>query len=168
MNIVCGNIWNYLESHCIIISTNEGWNSKGENVMGAGLAKQAAERYPDLPILYGKFLRENPGARTIFPYISEWKKPHRLIMYPTKALNPQSPQLSWQSKSSIELIEAVAPILVDFANYYDRPIALPLLGTLNGGLNPSDMMDRMIKLFPSDKFLLVLDEKRADLLDPPF
>src|SRR3954466_10328708 len=104
MNIVSGNIWNYLSTHWITVTTNEGWNSKGDNIMGAGLAKQAAQRYPDLPKLYGKFLREHPGERTYFTYMSQWLEPHRLIMYPTKALNPNAPHLSWRSKSSVELI----------------------------------------------------------------
>lgn len=55
-----GNLWDFYrtESDCfIVIPTNGVLKSNGEAVMGAGLAKQAAQRFPTLPQLLGQAIR---------------------------------------------------------------------------------------------------------------
>ncbi len=42
----------------IVVTTNGVVNPHGEAVMGAGLARQAAQRFPELPRLLGQALRE--------------------------------------------------------------------------------------------------------------
>lgn len=152
MKEVVSDIWAFRKTHWICITTNAGWKVNGDNVMGAGLAKQASSRFPMLARRYGAFCRMNPGAAKLYPYKSyeNW-----LIMYPTKALNPDVPHLSWRSKSSIELIEKCAVELVEFAKTSERPIAVPALGCRNGGLNVHDVLDVLYKYLHGDQFTFV-------------
>lgn len=53
-----GDIWSELDNSCIIlITTNSTINKRGELVMGAGSAKQAKDRFPNLPKIWGKSVR---------------------------------------------------------------------------------------------------------------
>lgn len=54
-----GDIWSELGNSCIIfITTNSVTNKKGDLVMGAGSAKQAKDRFPKLPKIWGKAVRQ--------------------------------------------------------------------------------------------------------------
>ena len=79
------NIWDLHDlGGWVGIPTNIGWTKNGYNVMGAGLAFQAKEKYPDLPFQYGRILRnhyeKNSGILVV--EIPEYK----LLMLPTKPL----------------------------------------------------------------------------------
>ena len=80
MKWVNGDIWIYHKlGSTIVIPTNAGWKSDGNNVMGRGLAKQASEKFKDLSLMYGQYCKI--------------KQPHcyfenkRLILVPSKKLN---------------------------------------------------------------------------------
>lgn len=120
--------------------------------MGAGLAKQAAQRFPRLPLRYGVFCRMYPGVAKLYPYKNRntW-----LIMCPTKMLNQQAPHLSWRGKSSIELIERCAFELAEFGKTAERPIAVPALGCRNGGLNVNDVLDVLYRYLKGDQFTFI-------------
>jgi hypothetical protein len=53
-----GNIWDHLGDAIICITTNGHLTKKGEAVLGRGCAKQAQERFPDLPARLGALLSE--------------------------------------------------------------------------------------------------------------
>lgn len=59
MKEVKGDIWSYdqRKGFIILITTNGFLKKDGTGVMGAGVAKQAAERYPELPRLLGESLK---------------------------------------------------------------------------------------------------------------
>lgn len=75
-----------------VIPTNLNTNYKGEAIMGAGLALEAATRNPQLSLLYGKFLTEgNKGIYLtsnqliLFPTKEDWKKPSSLKLIANSA-----------------------------------------------------------------------------------
>lgn len=71
------DVWDFhAKGYFVVITTNRRLRSDGTAVMGAGLAKQAAERYPDLPRRYGCCLAEGRD-RMSFPA-------YRLLLAPTK------------------------------------------------------------------------------------
>ncbi len=155
MQTVVGNIWGYVDSHWIVIPTNIGWDKDGNNVMGRGLAKDASERYPDLAAFYGAHCllnRDNPILcfYTVNPIT--WLTTYKgLIMFPTKSL-ASSPHLSWRNKSDINIIEIG---LQQLAHFNQMPIAVPLLGCGNGGLQPDVVVPLIERYLVSDNFLLV-------------
>src|SRR5574338_386984 len=116
MKEISGNIFDYLDSHWLVITTNQGWKLNGDNVMGAGLAKYVKDNFPELPSRYGLFCRQYPGEPRLAPYVfpdPKNGKLRRLIMFPTKTLNPSAPHLSWKQPSSLDLIEACLPLLAE-------------------------------------------------------
>ena len=148
-----GNIWSYHPSHYIVIPTNVGWRKNGKNVMGRGLARQAAERYPELPRWYGRLCKGHGSIIGIFH--------NDLIMFPVKPLNESAPHLSWKSKASLKLIEASVEKLAFLKTNYmdDRPVAIPMVGCGNGGLEMSEVRPILDKWLSDERFVLVLEEK---------
>jgi len=73
-----GNLWDlHHQGHWIAITTNGILKSDGRAVMGAGLAKQAAGRFPDLPRVLGTHIRTCGNTPMAFPGM-------RIITLPTK------------------------------------------------------------------------------------
>lgn len=167
MKIIEDDIWNYIDTHWITITVNQGWTrSKGDNIMGRGIAKQAADRFPELPAIYGEVCRSEPGAEKVHPIVfnnSDGTPSGRLIMFPTKRLNKECPWLSWKSRSSVELINNCMLDLEIFSWTTDRPIVIPPFGCGNGGLSIKSMKPKIEKYFANnEKILLVLQKKEAE------
>ncbi len=90
--------------------------------MGAGLAKQAANRFPDLPLRAGQMLRQLPRARLLF------FPDYQLIHFPTKR--------SWREFSDLSLIATLLPALKQFVDEQKiENVYLPALGCGLGGLS---------------------------------
>lgn len=128
-----GDIWKLKKTHTLVIPVNIGWKADGTNVMGRGLAQQAAKKYPELPAWWGVVCRHLQCFTGVTPYHSA-----ALIMFPTKSLS-DPPHLTWKARSD--------PVLVRFGLHqlrvwarrfneeYSAEIALPLVGTGNGRLD---------------------------------
>jgi hypothetical protein len=148
LEIVQGNIWDYLQTHSIVITTNLGWNSLGSNIMGAGIAKQAAERYPDLPGWYGEVCRKYKTNTPVTRY-----EPNPIILFPTKGLNEDKPWLSWKQKSSLELIERSTKELASLPG--PDKIVLPFPGCQHGQLTREEVLPILVKYLTPDRFTVV-------------
>ena len=159
MNVVHGNLWNYLDTHWVVIPTNLGWRQNGENVMGAGVAKVIKDSHPDVAKWYGQHCMDSRGR----PSIVEYQFPYggvqrRLIMFPTKPLNTDLPHLSWRSPASPLLIEHCAGELASFTASTDVPIAMPLVGGGLGMLPRESVMAILDRHLTSDRITLVLND----------
>lgn len=143
------DIWGLEKTHYIVIPTNIGWKASGDNVMGRGLALQAAGRHPGFPIWYGLECKE---AGPLTPVLVYPIAP--LIAFPVKPLDRKSPHLSWQHPATLDLIARSAKQLADLT--VDRPIAVPLVGCGNGGLSPKDVLPILEQHLSGDRFTLVL------------
>ncbi len=87
---ITGNLWDFhRDGKWIVIPTNGIINSRGDAVMGAGLAKQAAEHFPTLPHLLGIALREQGNICHQFGSF-------RIMTLPTK--------YHWRDSSDLTLI----------------------------------------------------------------
>src|SRR5687767_10030200 len=95
-----GNLWTYPAEYRLI-TTNGVVKSNGELVMGAGVAKQAKEKYPNLPKVLGQYVSLY-GNR---PFILTNEK---LITFPTKE--------HFKEDSDLILIEKSAKFIVDIVN----------------------------------------------------
>lgn len=114
------NIWDkYEQGEWICILTNCNTNSRGEAVMGRGIAKEAKDRFPDLPRIIGRYLR-NGGFEVHIPM-------DRIIVFPTK--------IDWRQMSSIKLIITSCHQLMDIMDSLNiQRVYLPRPGCGNGGL----------------------------------
>jgi hypothetical protein len=57
MQELVGNIWDHHQDGWIVVTTNGIIKSNGDAVMGAGIALEAARKFPDLPRQLGDRLR---------------------------------------------------------------------------------------------------------------
>lgn len=127
MRELTGDLFSYpADAVCIPVN----WRTKrnGDAVMGAGVAKQAAERWPELPGFLGRVIRHHELA---VHAIRSDDGPY-LVMFPTKQ--------DWREPSSTALIERMVTQLVWFTTEYGwRTVVLPRLGCGHGGLDWSDV-----------------------------
>ena len=145
-----GSLWNHdTPGSVIVVPTNVGWTRYRNAIMGAGVARGAALRYPGIVRAYGVFCKETAYEPTPVAFY-RGSNDSVLCLAPTKALDPQNPQLSWKHKSTIDLVEQTLYQIkwacsTGEARWItnDRPsrplisrkVYLPLLGAGNGGLD---------------------------------
>ena len=151
-----GDLWNYhSEGKWVVVTTNIGWKKNGSNPMGAGLARTAAEKYPELPGWYGHRCKKY-GEDTAVCYFESG----RLILFPTKPLNEEQPWLSWQQDADLALIkrstiqlQKLGEILQDKGTVFGN-IGVPLVGCLNGNLGPRQFLP-ILRHYLDDRFILL-------------
>jgi len=151
MKTLTGDIWKLTKTHLIVVPTNIGWNSSGSNIMGKGLAKDAAERYPGIAEWYGDLCKKLGADITVVQYSGT-----SIILFPVKPFNKQSPWLSWKSKASLELIEKSAKELAEWPDL--DPIAVPIVGCGAGGLDPSEVRPILERILVGTHFVLVTSD----------
>lgn len=141
-----GDIWflGNCRGGIVVVTTNLVLKQNGDAVMGAGIAKDAALRCPELPSLLGRHIRvwgEKP-----FLYKD-------MICLPTK--------FDWRKNSDIDLIERGCKELVwlDYVmrnSGVSKPIFLPRLGCGLGGLNWERQVRPVVDAhLIGDQFILV-------------
>ncbi len=159
MRIIIGNLWNFdLRGNAIVIPGNIGWTKHGENVMSAGVAKEARDRYPVLSSLIGERCQmygKDTGVMAI--YVNT----HMFIFFPVKPLHPIIPHLSWNQPASIDLVHKSCMELAKIEDVAQN-IYLPLVGCGNGGLSPLDVYP-ILRDTLSDRLTLVLQQDSAKL-----
>jgi hypothetical protein len=121
-----GDIWRCHEAGMTIcITTNGVTKADGTAVMGAGIAKQAALKFPSLPRALGRKLRCLGNRVYFFPE-------QNIITFPTK--------YDWRDNSDLTLI---ARSCMELMGYLDSGtityVALPRPGCSNGKLNWLDV-----------------------------
>lgn len=143
MQELTGDIWQLADrkKDWIVIPTNIGWKSDGKNVMGRGLARQAARRWPELPWLYGSFCKEHGEITPIMIYRPENKKwCETLLLFPVKPLDKEKPYLSWWHPADLDLIRSHCSVLSFLAPQCSGRILVPSLGCGNGGLDETQVL----------------------------
>jgi hypothetical protein len=153
MQIQKGDIWVLAKSGggWVVIPTNTGWKHNGDNVMGRGLARQAADKFPSLPTWYGDRCQELNGCPVVLPYVEA------LLMYPTK-YNPETPpHLQWRNPSRLEVVKSSAVQLRQWATMAlnHRLIYLPLVGCGNGQLGRGEVMPILEEYLDLPNIILV-------------
>lgn len=111
-------------------------------VMGAGLAKQYAERYPEMMDWYREVCAHGHmkiGQLSIW----NWVTPPAIMLFPTKD--------RWTRPSKLEYIEEGLKTFVAGAEHSEyTSYAFPKLGCGLGGLRWDDVMKLMLKYFEEE------------------
>jgi hypothetical protein len=148
------NIWNFHRAgFWIVIPTNGFVKNDGECVMGRGLAKQAAIKFPSLPKELGDRLKEY--GNVIFTFHK-----YRIITFPVKH--------QWMEMANLELIEKSAKSLRDDIFKYNlsgilTPVYLPKVGCGNGKLS-WEKVKPILEKYLDDRFIICdLGEKNAQM-----
>lgn len=134
MRIIQGDLWDWHDrGHTIVVTTNIGWDPETErNNMGAGVALQAAIRFPWLSRKYGQYCRRH-GAATTVVHLQR----SRLVLFPVKPLTEGDPERSWSQDASLQLIEKSA---TELAALRITNVAMALPGCGNGGRRKEEVM----------------------------
>lgn len=104
-------------------------------VMGAGVAKQAADRYPGLLDEYRKHLAELRSGRSV--YVAEYN----VVLFPTK--------YDWRDASDLGLIASAARTM-------PVPAVLPRVGAGLGRLDWSDVKRVLLENLPMGEWVVVV------------
>lgn len=138
MKTCYGDIWAFYDAgYYVCIPTNLGWTRDGRNVMGAGLAKQAKERFPALPLEVGREYRRLAASLDVNsePPVFCSKTAERIILVPSKPLNVEQPEFSWRSKSTIDFVRRSLLSLKKWLEEHPAcKVAIPLIGAGCGEL----------------------------------
>jgi O-acetyl-ADP-ribose deacetylase (regulator of RNase III) len=135
------DLWE-VEADVRCITTNGTVTYKGENIMGGGCAREAAERYPNLPRVYGHMI-EQYGNHV---YLMPTKIP--LVMFPTK------PQI-WESASLELVLGSCAELLALSVLYGWERVALPRPGCGLGGLDWNEVGPIVADILHEDRFIII-------------
>lgn len=131
------------QADAICITTNGVIKKDGTAVMGAGLAKQALNKWPLLGRLLGIHIRMN--GNTLSPLLVHeecW-----LVSFPTKN--------DWKDPSSIELITESAISLLEFTERFQwNNVFLPPAGCGLGGLS-IDVVKPILEDILDDRFTMI-------------
>ena len=124
-----------------VITTNGSLRRDGSAVMGRGIALEAAERFPQLPILLGERLKREGNQVFIWFQFG-------LFTFPTKEL--------YHQPSPIELIENGCKTLVNMVEHYriKSDVMLPRLGCGNGRLKWKQVRPIVEKYLKGDQFIV--------------
>jgi len=138
----------------ICITTNGAIKCNGCGVMGAGVAKEAAIRYPQLPKKLGSNLKQLGNHVNILDFIihptpSECKCPKYtyIVAFPVKHM--------WYDNADLTLIEQSCKELVAMADRIGwQNVSLPRPGCMNGKLEWATVKPICEKYF-DDRFTIV-------------
>ena len=140
-----GNAWDvYLDYDVLCITTNGTIKTNGECVMGAGIAKTAKNKFPTLPTILGKFIKEY-GNRCF--KLSKVNDNTWLVSFPVKH--------NWWEIADLELIEKSSLELVEMADKFNwNKILLPRPGCGNGKLSWNEVKPILSEIL-DDRFYII-------------
>jgi hypothetical protein len=133
MKQITGNVWHYFEDgnyDAICCTTNCVLKQNGVLVMGAGIAKAFAGKYPWLPLNWGRRVANHNAVSDAHPglFVTLMPTPPHLVYFGTK--------WHWKNPSDLPLIKRNAFELMELAKMLDwHNIILPRPGCSNGGLD---------------------------------
>ena len=134
-----GNLWDWLGRAPLAVTTNGSLNRRGECPMPRGGARQARERFPELPAVLGRMLAE--GGNHVY------ELGHGLLSFPVEE--------HWLDPPDLRLIARSAAELRTLADARGWPqVVLPRPGCGGGGLNLHEV--RLLLACHLDERFLVL------------
>lgn len=144
-----GDLWEIGRWADAIVITTNGVQVNGRAVMGKGCALEAAERYPQLPLLLGSLL----SVRGNHCYVLH-AGPPAIVSFPTKD--------QWRAPAKTHLIHRSARELVALANQHGwRAVVLPRPGCGAGGLHWENNVRPIVAPFLDARFVVVTKQYDA-------
>ena len=179
MREIKGNLWNGINrADAVIITTNGFVRKDGRATMGAGVARQALQRFPKIDLELGKLIKENGS---IVQIIREVNDTH-LVSFPVKPMIAESSKIldrlkdknihlkglladkipGWAARAEIDLIEQSC---IDLVRLTDRMkwkrVVLPRPGCGNGELNYyTDVKPVLEKHLIGKRFFVIFQPRR--------
>lgn len=141
MKEIKANIWDFHgNGDWIVITTNGSINSKGQAVMGKGLALQCKKLYSEFPIMLGEMLAEQGNRIGVF-------LDYKIITLPVKH--------NWNENADLRLIESglrQLPILLNSLEV-DK-LYLTRAGCGNGNLKWENQVKPLFEKYLDNRFIV--------------
>lgn len=134
-----GDIWRYLDSAVIAVTTNGTVTPAGRAVFGRGVARQAGERFPELAEIMGGMIREQ-GNHVFYLGFG-------IVSFPVEETPWSLPDLRMIARSARELRE-----LADSSGWYR--VVVPRPGCGGGGLAWKDVRP-LLDACLDDRFIVI-------------
>jgi len=139
-----GNLWDYT-ADATVITTNGSVRKDGNAVMGRGCALEAAQRYPDIPVRLGRWLKQFGNHAYVVKYDAD--EGVRVVTFPVKH--------RWNERADLDLIERSVTQLIELADQFHwKDVVMPRPGCGNGGLEWEDVQPRIEPML-DDRFMVV-------------
>lgn len=139
MREACADIWEYQGKAIIAITTSGSLSKAGRAVMGRGVARQAHERFPELPSRLGALLKQHGNHVHLLP--------NGIVSFPVEESAWACPELRLIARSAAELRQ-----LAD-REQWDL-VVVPRPGCGGGGLDWREVRPLLDEQF-DDRFLIV-------------
>lgn len=145
-----GDLWDFWDQgYVVVVPTNRFVSPKGRAVMGRGVAKQAANKFPGLEQRYAKSLKKG-HALVYYPDL-------RLLMFPVKPDRDENGGPGYKAKADLEMIRDNVKRL---SKWQGGKVALPAVGCGFGELKFNVVLPILQEL--SDEFTLVLRDNSVE------
>ena len=141
MRETTGDIWDYVGSAVIVITTNGAVAGNGAAVFGRGCARQAASRFPGLAQRLGTLLREQGN------HVHDLGD--GIVSFPVEETPWENPDLRLIGRSARELRD-----MADRRGW--RSIVVPRPGCGGGGLDWREVRPLLANVF-DDRFIVITD-----------
>lgn len=143
MREIKGNLFDQ-KVDVICVPTNGSIKADGRNIMGCGVAKQAAELFPELPLILGEKLQTFGNYFHYLKYFED--RAYTIASFPVKHF--------WQDEEAdLKLIEASCKDLVE-STMPEVTVALPRVGTGAGRRLWSEVKP-VLEKYLDDRFIIV-------------
>lgn len=145
--IVLCDIWNKHATHndmFIVLPTNLSVNKNGNAIMGRGLAKQAADKFPKLSTKYGNVLKNDLGTHGVYIFFDT-----RIIPCPVKK--------NYKDDADLKIIERSLKLIMDLRDGLKTKIKLliPMLGCGFGGLMYEQVLPLLLEYCPKGSYIVI-------------
>lgn len=137
-----GDFWG-MPARVKCITTNGDVNAQGLAVMGRGVAKDFAMKFPQGRRLLGDRLKREPN------------EPHYIISDDVTQYWSFPVKHHWQEKADLSLIYRSAQILVGLMKSIDGIVLIPRPGCGNGGLRWEHVKPVIAPIFRNDRYVLI-------------
>ena len=147
MKEIKGNLFDQ-KVDVVCITTNGSIKQDGRAIMGCGIAKQAAELFPELPLILGEKLQTFGNYLHYLKYYED--RGYTVCAFPVKN--------SWQdTKADLKLIEQSCKDLVE-STMPEVIVALVRPGCGVGNLNWQTEVKPLLEKYLDDRFIIVSPE----------
>jgi hypothetical protein len=139
---ITGNIWDYIDSAIIAITTNGSVSRSGKAVIGRGVAADAVRYYPDIPFTLGSLIAR--AGNHVF-YLG-----NGIVSFPVEHSPYETPDLRLIKQSAVEIVQ-----LADTHQW--NMIIIPRPGCGGGGLSWNEVRPALADLL----------DNRFNIISPP-
>jgi hypothetical protein len=118
---------------------------------GAGAAKTATRKCPDLPMWYGKRCQKYESKIAVAPYLDG-----KFFLFPTKPLNEEEPWMSWKNDHCMKLVQRSCQQLLALVDLMDsKGHAIERIGLSQPGFGPKRKVSSIMSKMFDDRFVVL-------------